>query len=591
MHQRGKSHRPAQSRRSHPSGLPLHADRSARSMAEVHAVWRALSNGMKVAIVVMAILLLQLADFGGTDETERLERVSGASLSGMPDDAFYPASAEFNQQDAQRLLAAIQLGEGLPVAPGQATHPAELRISTDSGQAETWTLIPDPEAGHVAAMDEAGRCWRVPVAEAARLLSMPFFDRHYNDFEPSEMTCRVEDNMVAVNPVSATWTYPLPVGERTVSWSAEQDAEQNATQWIMLEKDNLPRFDFEFVPTGMHISFRLADGTLTEPFPVDGKAGGHVNDEWPLPEAGQVTMIVTVEQAASSAGESHGTLRYELAAQVPAEQAVLVSAETAAQGDFLGVAVVNPEEGRTLFVQASWLSKPIRLKPWNGLMAALVEIPVSQEPGQFTLQLLSSPSEDAAQAALMEDGEILFVITEKAFQKSVFSVSTELQEKRSDENLAKDSEKVKKARASSNPEPLWDGTFDWPITGEFGTGYGAQRLINGAISYRHSGIDISAPRGTPVLAPNAGRVVLAEELIVSGNTVILDHGLGLFTSYLHMDRLSVEVGNEVVRGTELGVVGSTGFSTGPHLHWTATLHGYFVDAHVLVEGDPLGMTR
>jgi murein DD-endopeptidase MepM/ murein hydrolase activator NlpD len=118
------------------------------------------------------------------------------------------------------------------------------------------------------------------------------------------------------------------------------------------------------------------------------------------------------------------------------------------------------------------------------------------------------------------------------------------------------------------PERLWDGRFRVPLDGDFkGSNFGKRRVLNGHPGSPHGGVDFPAPTGTPVHAAQKGRVVLAEELFFSGNTVIVDHGLGIYTFYCHFSEIDAKVGDEVVAGTVLGKVGATGRVTGPHLHW------------------------
>jgi murein DD-endopeptidase MepM/ murein hydrolase activator NlpD len=118
------------------------------------------------------------------------------------------------------------------------------------------------------------------------------------------------------------------------------------------------------------------------------------------------------------------------------------------------------------------------------------------------------------------------------------------------------------------PERLWDGPFRLPLEGEFkGSNFGKRRVLNGHPGSPHGGVDFPAPTGTPVHASQKGRVVLAEELYFSGNTVLVDHGLGIYTFYCHFSEIDAKVGDEVVAGTVLGKVGATGRVTGPHLHW------------------------
>lgn len=140
------------------------------------------------------------------------------------------------------------------------------------------------------------------------------------------------------------------------------------------------------------------------------------------------------------------------------------------------------------------------------------------------------------------------------------------------------------ARESSANQPLFTGAFILPVEGRVSTEFGMYRYVNGSLtSYRHSGIDLAAPAGTPVLAAQSGTVALARPLILTGNTVVIDHGLGLFSVYFHMESLSVSDGQSVTQGEEIGKVGSTGFSTGPHLHWTLSHYRINLDPEQFME--------
>ncbi len=130
----------------------------------------------------------------------------------------------------------------------------------------------------------------------------------------------------------------------------------------------------------------------------------------------------------------------------------------------------------------------------------------------------------------------------------------------------------------SSGERLWRGHFTRPVasTGP-GEGFGARRVINGKARSPHSGLDYAAPTGTPVVAANRGRVALVGDFFFGGRTVALDHGQGLYTLYMHLDRVQVVEGALVERGETIGAVGSTGRATGPHLHWGAQLRRARVD--------------
>jgi murein DD-endopeptidase MepM/ murein hydrolase activator NlpD len=127
--------------------------------------------------------------------------------------------------------------------------------------------------------------------------------------------------------------------------------------------------------------------------------------------------------------------------------------------------------------------------------------------------------------------------------------------------------------ATATPERLWQGSFHVPLTGvTTGGNFGKRRILNGTPGSPHGGVDFPAPAGTPIYAAQRGRVVLAEPLYFSGNTVIVDHGLGLYTFYGHLEAIDAKPGELVETGALLGKVGATGRVTGPHLHWGLTLN-------------------
>ena len=127
---------------------------------------------------------------------------------------------------------------------------------------------------------------------------------------------------------------------------------------------------------------------------------------------------------------------------------------------------------------------------------------------------------------------------------------------------------------------FWQG-FDWPVTGQISGVFGSQRILNGNPRQPHFGIDIAAPRGTPVQAPASGLVTLVKDLYFSGWTVIINHGLGLNSSFLHLDHVVINIGDSVSRGDMIGTVGSTGRSTGPHLDWRLDWQGRRIDASLV----------
>jgi murein DD-endopeptidase MepM/ murein hydrolase activator NlpD len=141
------------------------------------------------------------------------------------------------------------------------------------------------------------------------------------------------------------------------------------------------------------------------------------------------------------------------------------------------------------------------------------------------------------------------------------------------------------------PERLWDGKFRIPLDGvTTGSNFGRRRILNGNPGSPHGGADLPGTSGTPVHATQRGRVALAEELFFSGNTVVVDHGLGIYTFYGHLSEIDVKAGDALETGTVLGKVGATGRVTGPHLHWGLTVERARVNPLLLVKllGDSPG---
>jgi murein DD-endopeptidase MepM/ murein hydrolase activator NlpD len=130
--------------------------------------------------------------------------------------------------------------------------------------------------------------------------------------------------------------------------------------------------------------------------------------------------------------------------------------------------------------------------------------------------------------------------------------------------------------------PLWD-SFTYPVSDPVGSPFGLRRILNGQPKSSHAGVDFRSPAGTAVRAAARGKVAFAGELYYSGQTVILDHGEGLFSLYAHLQTLGCGPGELMEAGAVLGTVGSTGRSTGPHLHWGVKLRGDRVDPLALAE--------
>jgi len=143
--------------------------------------------------------------------------------------------------------------------------------------------------------------------------------------------------------------------------------------------------------------------------------------------------------------------------------------------------------------------------------------------------------------------------------------------------IAADKEIKDRIFAHSAAAPQWAGDFAKPVNQPSTDSFGTRRTFNGKLASIHRGMDFRAPSGTPVAAANSGTVVLAQRLFYEGNCVVIDHGLGFTTIYMHLSRIDVSAGQKVRKREHLGLSGATGRVTGPHLHFAARWQGAYLD--------------
>jgi len=201
---------------------------------------------------------------------------------------------------------------------------------------------------------------------------------------------------------------------------------------------------------------------------------------------------------------------------------------------------------------------------------ALLGVDLEKAPGDYEFSV----------SATMENGEhaeCTAALTVRAGKFATESLTVQKQfvepNERQAQRAVAEQEKLRQIFDHITPEKLWHGPFRLPLSGGVrGTNFGKRRILNGQPRSPHTGADFPAPTGTPIHATQTGRVVLAEELYFSGNTVIIDHGLGIYSLYGHLSATDVAVGDSVKAGAVIGKVGATGRVTGPHLHWGVTVN-------------------
>lgn len=215
----------------------------------------------------------------------------------------------------------------------------------------------------------------------------------------------------------------------------------------------------------------------------------------------------------------------------------------------------------------------------SGDYTAFVGVDLEAKPGLVTVVVKGITT-----TGIQRDSQVSLLIKPKAFKKESFSVAAEFDQLSPEvlERIRNDQDEFARVFMTSAPDRLWRGPFVLPVSNEVSSPFGYRRVINGAPRAPHTGVDLRAALGSEVVAANHGRVVLLGDFFFSGNSLVLDHGAGLYTMYFHLSGFRVEMGAVVRKGDVIGLSGMTGRVTGPHLHWGARINGARVDPFELV---------
>lgn len=233
----------------------------------------------------------------------------------------------------------------------------------------------------------------------------------------------------------------------------------------------------------------------------------------------------------------------------------------------------------------TWLGHPLTFshnpssKAWFALAGVSIETP----PGKYTLELTGERGDSKTPLSFKR----AFVVGRAQYPKIKVELSVEKKfTEPTPEQQAQiaEGQKIKQDYLGRvTPDREWDGRFNAPVDASISDVFGSQRIFNGKAQSPHLGLDFRVPSGTPVAAMNEGTVLLARPLYFEGNFVVIDHGQGLLTLYLHLSEFKVKEGDTVKRGQEIGLSGGTGRATGPHLHVAVRWQGTYLDPARLIQ--------
>jgi murein DD-endopeptidase MepM/ murein hydrolase activator NlpD len=255
---------------------------------------------------------------------------------------------------------------------------------------------------------------------------------------------------------------------------------------------------------------------------------------------------------------------------------VAIRSRAIQQGDLLLITVQAPVGVDLFGVRAFGHEWPVyRVDPstWR----TLVGIDLDQRPGQYAI--------DVTTVGHRADQKRSITVLARQFPRRVLQVAPEYVNPPPEdlERISRDAAFLERVYGHSDDHPQFLGGFERPVPGQANSSFGSRSVFNGEPRSPHAGTDFLSGTGTPIHAPAAGRVVAARDLFFTGNTVIIDHGLGVMSLLAHMSRIDVQEGQTVDRGDLVGLVGATGRVTGPHLHWALRVGAARVDPLSAIE--------
>lgn len=287
--------------------------------------------------------------------------------------------------------------------------------------------------------------------------------------------------------------------------------------------------------------------------------------------------IITGVSSSKPAASKTETIKASSSSKPQAiEPQVTLSTEAPIVGDAMAIFVENADD---ISVVTSLGFVP-RFFAQGNRQIALLPISYTIAPGDYTLDVKA-------------DGKPFHFnikVTDRDFEEQYLTVDETVTKNTAGNAEANNqwTQLIEPLKLISDPQQYWEGNFISPISGEIkdkiSTEYGSIRYTNGSqVASRHSGIDIAVKAGTPVLATGNGRVQFSGFLTLTGNTVVIEHGYGLKSLYYHMESLNVKEGDMVKQGQQIGAVGSTGFSTGPHCHFSMAVNNVFTNPWFMIE--------
>jgi len=258
-----------------------------------------------------------------------------------------------------------------------------------------------------------------------------------------------------------------------------------------------------------------------------------------------------------------------------------ISNNSVTPGEIIIIHAENVKDCSTINIDSTIFDNLITFYPESNGFFGIIPIDGALTPNDYPITIESSEDDIKLKDTIK--------VLKRDYPIQHLQVTSSTLSLRTQENILKCSEILNDSRDINNSSKtiLWDEPFIAPAEGVITTEYYEIRYTNdNKTPRRHTGIDIAASYNTPILATNSGKVVVAEEMALTGNTIVIDHGCGLFSTYCHLNEMYYKPGQKIKRGDIIGLMGSTGFSTGSHLHFEMCYNGIYIDPEFFYDKNP-----
>lgn len=530
-------------------------------------------------LIITMITLISLCFFTGCKEDIPVVTLSEVTLT--PNIAFVsnaPITLTKEQQGFEIASTIIHDFDNYPPLSHTIYNDMTLSFTYDDGSVGSYILDLDPVGKHIyISTDTESRIVHDSISQSffqsadfAFLMEVPVdmpVATIMGDDKSIDYICAPDLKYASYNGTELAYQTNVDCSESETS--DFYDATENAH--LTFDIDQSPDFIVQHI--------KNLDDQTEVTYPIEG--------EIIIPEEeGTFEMTITCTWEDDNEAIFYGDIDYVFTISTDLPPVVTISSEAITPGEVLVVKgdYLNTNQTMTVFSDIGDIETVYAM---DHVAYGVIAVPCWYTPNNYELTVEIHEGDQ-----LIDQQNITFDVVSKEFEVDHLYVTESTAAIRTDEHAASDQVHFDRARANPVPYPLFHGAFIEPTTyNRVSTEYGVIRVTNDdwENTRRHYGIDFANTLGTPIYATNDGIVTLSYELYITGNTIIIDHGLGLFSMYYHLDELLVEEGESVEKGELIANMGSTGYSTGSHLHFGIWNDGVYLNPWSFFEDGYLGI--